>query len=908
MLQFKLRKRTWVLLLPLLLLSFTWVGISSVAAQESLEACVFTQEMAEGQGFNVAGLGFNVQGLGFNVAGLGFNVAGLGFNVAGLGTSVDQIVDEIRNNVVMEISDGIVTETWMSGRLPDVIDGFGFGDKTVAIVVVDDFAGAQDAMSAPSIDDPHGKKVTDVINALLESIQTQVPDAHIVVEPVDISDNTTNYRVDLIDDLLRTTVNDLFNRGIKHIVFNFSIGAVPCYDTVTLSDGQQVTFDFDEVLAYVQHANQPQPVVNSLQCVSSNYDGTYIAHFGYNNPNGTPVSVPPGTDNFLSGGGLTAEELQAQTPTYFGRPNVVAGDPGQSDTYPNSPFQVIFQASALGDTLSWTLYGHTVTADPFNPDQDCEPHPEITNLFECVIDNGDGTLIAHLGYNNESGVPQHIPAGPDNFLSGGGLSDAVRRVVTPIYFGVPNVVDGEPGRSASFPNSAFQITFSAASPLTWTLFGNEVTVSAESEPCVVVDGYGFSQYFYEILNLNPDQIDDLYNQLFQVVDDNPDIMSDLSDQLHRWLEDSASGGDFAIMPFASAGNFRYFYPRTNPDDMSEPLPPAPPLTPASLPETMAISALLGNVTDPVTNPVSDYNRDILWRFSQDGNIAVPGGSIKIGTNGYFVGTSFASPYASVLGALWLTYPNACTYDTPGLPPLNRTSADDFLNALFTDPNSAYPLTCALPQAIPVTIDIRPDVRDNQINLNSSGQILTAILSDETFDATQIDADTIFLAGAPAVAFQDGYPKIQIHDENKDGLDDMILHFNIQDMELDVTDTEATLIGQTLDGQFFTGTDLIEIINLTAPRLKSPRDGAKVNTNYVTLEWFEVDPLSCYDVQVSTAVFSDGAPIVEQATVVYDTVYTTAYLAKGTYYWRVQVGGSCDIPPGPWSEVRSFRVQ
>ncbi len=904
----KLRKRKCVLSITLLILLLSWVGVGSLAAQESLEACAFTPEMADGQGFNVQGLGFNVQGLGFNVAGLGFNVAGLGFNVAGLGTTVEQIVEEIRNNVVMEIDGDTITENWMSGRLPEVIDGFGFGDKAVAIVIVDDFGGMPDAISAPSVDDPHGKKVTDVINALIDSIQTQLPDVNIVVEPVDISDSTTNYRVDLIDDRLRTTVNDLASRGFKHIVFNFSLGVVPCLDTVTLSNNQQVTFNFDDALAYVLQANEPQPVVNSLQCVSSNHDGTYIAHFGYNNPNGTPVTIPAGTDNYLSGGGLAAEELQAQTPSYFARPNVVEGDPGQSDTYPNSPFQVIFKATAPGDTLTWTLYGHTVTADPFNPDQNCEPTPQISNLFECVIDNDNGTLTAHLGYDNQSGEALTIPVGPDNYLSGGGLSDAIRHVVTPRYFGTPNLVDGQPGRSDLFPNSAFQITFSAADPLSWTLFGNTVTVSANSDPCVVVDGYGFSQYFYEMLNLTPEQIDELYTQLFQTVDDNPNVMAELGDQLRTWLTESATGGDFAVIPLASAGNFRYFYPRTDPNNTSEPLPPAPPLSPASLRETIAISALLGNVTDPDASPVSDFNRDILWRFSQDGNIAVPGGSIKIGVNSYLMGTSFASPYASVLSALWLTYPNACTYETPGEPPLNRMSADDYFNALFTDPSSAYPLTCALPQAVEVTIDIRPDVQRNQVNLNSSGQILTSILSDETFDATTINADTVFLAGAPAVAFQDGYPKIQIRDENHDGRDDMVLHFNIQDMELDILDIEASIIGQTMDGLYFTGTDSIEIITLQSPRLKSPRDNAKVNTNYVLLEWFEVDPLSCYLVQVNNAPFSEAQTAMQEATVVYNTIYTTAFLPRGTYYWRVRVGGSCNIPPGPWSEVRSFRVQ
>ncbi len=940
------RKRLWFLLATLLLSSLSWVGVGSLAAQESLEACAFTEEMAEGQGFNVQGLGFNVQGLGFNVAGLGFNVAGLGFNVAGLGVTTQDVALELIDvdNIVHDATGATPVDQWLPGILANIEGGTGFGETPTAILVVDDFAGQPFAEGPFSIEDSHGKKVSDVARSLLTVLQTTYPELPITVVPIDISDSTTNYRIDQIVPKLRTTINGLMDDGYKHFVINMSFGILPC-DTVAAVGDQTVNFNFDNAVQAVNEANTFQEVDNILECVTKVDKHTYIAHFGYENPNGSAIIVAPGADNFLTGGGLSSDELRIQTPFYFGRPNIVEGRPGRSDFYPNSAFQVVFN----GSNLVWNLYGRTETANKYsrrcdpaptpypNYDDDDDDHhggyggygteslvttqggaygggwwvPQITNILECVADNGDGTLTAHFGFQNLEESPILIQEGYKNRLTGGGLSEDELELATPIYFGTPDAVDDQPGRSALFPNSAFQVTFSAESPLTWTLLSNSVTASSESPACISSEGYGFSNYFGEALGLQGNQISDLYNNLLNQVAEDDAVLAALQAELQYWLGQNQSSSGIRVIPVASAGNSRYYYPRTNPTDFNEPLPIAPPFSPASMPETIAVSALLGNLTEPL-DTVSPDNRGSLWPFSQDGNIAVPGGTIKTGANQIYIGTSFAAPYVSMISALWLTYDDACTYATANRPPVNLTTAGDFTNGFFTDPNSAYPLTCEIPtdEVIEVGIDIRPESRRNIINLNSADKFAVAILSSESFNARDVDPRSLTLAGAPIVTYWNGFPIVLIHDVNRDGKKDMVVYFFIQDLDVSTEDTQATLVGELYDGTAITGSDSVEIIPLEAPRLYLPLDGATLWSHFAWLKWSPVTASSCYLVQVNNAPFTsdDQEDVMWDATVVSYPGIVTSFLYNGTYYWRVRVGGSCSIPPGPWSEVRSFRVR
>lgn len=113
-----------------------------------------------------------------------------------------------------------------------------------------------------------------------------------------------------------------------------------------------------------------------------------------------------------------------------------------------------------------------------------------------------------------------------------------------------------------------------------------------------------------------------------------------------------------------------------------------------------------------------------------------------------------------------------------------------------------------PSIIEVEIDIKPGSWPNSINPDSKGVIPVAILTTDDFDATTVDPDTVAFgpAGATAVRYA-------LEDVDDDDDIDIILHFKTQEVGLSAEDTEATLTGQTFDGQRIKGTDAVRI----APR-------------------------------------------------------------------------------------------
>jgi N-acetylneuraminic acid mutarotase len=108
--------------------------------------------------------------------------------------------------------------------------------------------------------------------------------------------------------------------------------------------------------------------------------------------------------------------------------------------------------------------------------------------------------------------------------------------------------------------------------------------------------------------------------------------------------------------------------------------------------------------------------------------------------------------------------------------------------------------------ISVTIDIKPGSFPNSINLKSKGNVPVAILSSSTFDATTVDQSTVIFAGASPLPIGKS-PE----DVNDDGLLDIVLHFRTQDLNLQPSDTEAYLSGNTFTGQEFGGSDSVRIV-------------------------------------------------------------------------------------------------
>lgn len=118
---------------------------------------------------------------------------------------------------------------------------------------------------------------------------------------------------------------------------------------------------------------------------------------------------------------------------------------------------------------------------------------------------------------------------------------------------------------------------------------------------------------------------------------------------------------------------------------------------------------------------------------------------------------------------------------------------------------AYPLE--------VDIDIKPGSYPNCINLGSKGVIPVAILSSGTFDATQVDPETVKLGGAGVAVRGKGNKSLAHHEDvNGDGLLDLVMQVETENLDPGLfQDGFATLTGQTFGGQLIEGQDEICIV-------------------------------------------------------------------------------------------------
>ena len=137
-------------------------------------------------------------------------------------------------------------------------------------------------------------------------------------------------------------------------------------------------------------------------------------------------------------------------------------------------------------------------------------------------------------------------------------------------------------------------------------------------------------------------------------------------------------------------------------------------------------------------------------------------------------------------------------------------------------NTEYLLDQLPVTVITVDIDIKPDDVPNSINPKSKGVIPVAVLTDQNFDATTVDVSTVVFGPAGAPPVHNGH----IEDVDGDGDDDLMLHFNTQDTDIQCGDTEATLSGKTLGGEAIEGSDSINTVGcrkeLACNQIKPPR--------------------------------------------------------------------------------------
>jgi len=146
----------------------------------------------------------------------------------------------------------------------------------------------------------------------------------------------------------------------------------------------------------VQQVPPPlQPIVPLLVCVSRLADGSYLAHFGYNNPNTTQQHVAVGPDNGF-------------TPDPPNRGQVVDFAPGIASDAFQEPFD--------GSTLTWHLQGKT--ADASSSSTPCGGALRVTKALVPANDPGrfdlqiDGTTHKVGAANTGTTGSVAVSAGP----------------------------------------------------------------------------------------------------------------------------------------------------------------------------------------------------------------------------------------------------------------------------------------------------------------------------------------------------------------------------------------------------------------------------------------------------------------------------------------------------------------
>lgn len=118
----------------------------------------------------------------------------------------------------------------------------------------------------------------------------------------------------------------------------------------------------------------------------------------------------------------------------------------------------------------------------------------------------------------------------------------------------------------------------------------------------------------------------------------------------------------------------------------------------------------------------------------------------------------------------------------------------------------------------VSIDVRPGSKENPINVTARGVVPAAILSripsfscDTGFDPTTVDLSSLRLGGAGVRARGQGRPQSTYSDLNHDGLRDLLVFFDSEDLELEDGNTMLVLEGRTHDGTRFRGKDIVRFV-------------------------------------------------------------------------------------------------
>jgi hypothetical protein len=164
----------------------------------------------------------------------------------------------------------------------------------------------------------------------------------------------------------------------------------------------------------------------------------------------------------------------------------------------------------------------------------------------------------------------------------------------------------------------------------------------------------------------------------------------------------------------------------------------------------------------------------------------------------------------------------CVFECSGGPPPTatptNTPAATNTPAPGTPTNTPGPSTPTAtpdPSARTVDIDIKPHNPINPVNLKSHGELKFAVFSSETFDAMDINPNSVKLSGA-SVVIKHGKAKMKGQFVNDDDLMDAVFHVYTDELTLGPLATEATATGMTYSMISWKGTDMVHIVAPKVP--------------------------------------------------------------------------------------------
>jgi hypothetical protein len=113
----------------------------------------------------------------------------------------------------------------------------------------------------------------------------------------------------------------------------------------------------------------------------------------------------------------------------------------------------------------------------------------------------------------------------------------------------------------------------------------------------------------------------------------------------------------------------------------------------------------------------------------------------------------------------------------------------------------------------LTIDIKPGSYPNAINLGGKGVIPVAIFSSESFDATKLNPETIFLDGLTVAVRGKGNPYLShAEDVNADGIADLVVQFDTENLAPDTFQNGVAKVTVESEGQrLYLGEDTVTIV-------------------------------------------------------------------------------------------------